>query len=118
MKAKYLLIETFCHEQSDLMWPPLEHIVGEERCGDYMYMCCHKCVGEFTGRTIFIYQYKHTVTREIINVSASGRNFTYYVDDLTSNGVFEENSMRGLIDSLIRGALAVQAVDLETKERA
>jgi hypothetical protein len=50
-------------------WAPLQMVLSDSQCGDYMYM----------GRTGEIELYKHRFTRRYLNISQEGGRFYRYV---------------------------------------
>jgi hypothetical protein len=55
---------------SEPNWAPLQMVLSDTECGDYMYM----------GRVGEIELYKHCLTRRYLNISQNGRKFYRYVD--------------------------------------
>ena len=55
-----------------LLWKPLESIVGKKRCEEFMFMAT---VQHQTGTRIYLY--KHSVTRQYVNVDERARFYVY-----------------------------------------
>jgi hypothetical protein len=51
-------------------WAPLQKVLSDSECGDYMYM----------GRVGEIELYKHRFTRRYLNISQDGCKFYRYLD--------------------------------------